>query len=229
VSSTYEPRVPACSPPWLTHQRLPWFEICAVFEMKGWSQVVGFHSRNPPNLAHQFLQKRAVVQTGADGLFVSPVSGPTANGDMDTAQVTRCYHELTMSREYADVDVVVGCFPSYARFAGPREAVFDAICHQNHGCTHFVLGPRHATLGDTGDADELRAMVESVQDRLGIKFVLGSRVYYCMECGEVTDSCPHPDSMHREISGTRTAEMLRRGDPFQYPMISDIVRDFLDT
>jgi len=200
-----------------------------LFEMKGWSQVVGFHTRNPPNLAHQFLQKQAFAETFADGLFISPVSGPPASGTLDVLQTTQCYNELTMSKEYESIDVVIGSFPSYVRFAGPREAIFDALCHQNHGCTHFVVGPHHARLGQEFDETELQAAIAAVQDDVSIKFVVGSRVYYCVECGRITESCTHPQKDRREVSGSRVTEILRGGDHFQYPMISDIVRDFLAT
>jgi ATP sulfurylase len=52
-----------------------------VFGQKGWTRVVGFHTRNVPHRAHEFIQLKALEETHADGLLISPVIGSPKAGD----------------------------------------------------------------------------------------------------------------------------------------------------
>ena len=59
-----------------------------IFSQKGWSRVIGFHTRNVPHRVHEFIQLRALDMVHADGLYISPVIGPKKSGDF--LQVRSC-------------------------------------------------------------------------------------------------------------------------------------------
>lgn len=52
----------------------------SVFVHKGWTRVVGFHTRNPAHRVHEHIQLTALRDTHADGLYISPVIGPKKPG-----------------------------------------------------------------------------------------------------------------------------------------------------
>ena len=113
-----------------------------IFSQKGWSRVIGFHTRNVPHRVHEFIQLRALDMVHADGLYISPVIGPKKSGDFLSGPILQSYQVLLESGVYPPGKVVLGAFSTYSRYCGPREAVFTAICRKNMGCDYFVVRTR---------------------------------------------------------------------------------------
>ncbi len=181
-----------------------------VFAHKGWSRVLGFHTRNVCHRVHEFIQLRGLAETHSDGLFISPVIGPKKDGDFLPGPIMRSYQLLLASGEvYPPGKVVLGSFATFSRYAGPREAVFTALCRKNMGCSHFILGRDHTGVGDFYPADANRRLFERLGD-LGVVPVFSEAFGY------------HPPSRSYQplgsagtlepISGTRMREALRTGE-----------------
>jgi len=180
-----------------------------IFAARGWSRVVGFHSRNVVHRAHEHIQLASLERYHCDGVFIHPVVGQKKAGDFTAEIVMRAY-ATAIEHHYPGDRVLLAGFPSYSRYAGPREAVFTALVRKNWGCSHFVVGRDHTGVGDFYAPSAVQALFDRLGD-LGITPVFFSEVRYCGTCDAYVDG-PHPDHGDlRRISGTECRRLLQQG------------------
>lgn len=181
------------------------------FKKKGWQRIVGFQTRNPLHRAHESVLQEALKV--ADGLFLHPLVGETKPDDITAETRLNSYRNLR-SFYYEESPVMLGVFPAAMRYAGPREALFHALCRKNYGCTHFIVGRDHAGVGNyyaPGAACDI--FKEFLPDELGIEPLFYPEVrYYCRKCREVVveGDCKHVQNYSR-MSGTLVRKMLAEG------------------
>lgn len=180
-----------------------------IFMHKGWSRVVGFHTRNVIHRAHEYIQMRALEITHADGLYVSPVIGPQKKGDFLPEPVLKSYRLMIDSGFYPAGRVLIGCFATYPRFCGPREAAFTAICRKNMGCSHFIIGRNHSGVGDYYRDEDYKKLFSELGD-LGITPVFFDAVGYNAKKRQYESSDAEPLEF---ISGTRARQALLNDEP----------------
>jgi ATP sulfurylase len=194
-----------------------------VFTRLGWSRVVGFHTRNVAHRGHEWIQREALARTGADGLYINPVVGAKKRGDFLSGPILTSYQRLLEFGCYPDGKVVLGSFFTYSRYAGPREAVFTALCRKNMGCSHFIVGRDHTGVGDFYAPDANRALFDSLGD-LGIEPVFFDAVGYNPETEEYEMS-DRADLL--TMSGTQVREALRSEQHLPQWFMREIVQDAL--
>jgi len=209
-------------------------QLRKLFEERGWARVLGFHTRNVIHRGHEYIQLKGMEDESCDGLLVHPIIGMKKQGDFSPNYIIKSYEKMIESF-YPKGKVVFATFSTYSRYAGPREALFTALCRKNFGCSHFIVGRDHTGVGDYYEAEASHRIFDQFPE-IGIKAVKFGEVFYSkrlrqyvhQEDGKVY----HGQEDKLSMSGSEARQMLQRGKMppgwFMRPEISKILLEALN-
>lgn len=150
-------------------------ELHHRFRKMGWRNVLAFHTTNP---MHK-LQRRVIIdaaKTHQAHILIHPAVGETKPGDLHYYARVRCYKAI---QRHLPLDMsALSLLPLAMRMAGPREALWHALINRNYGCTHFLVGPDHASPPQDNDGGrtfygkyQAQEFLRGFADEIGIEVV----------------------------------------------------------
>ena len=178
------------------------------FEKRKWETITAFQTRNPPHVAHEYIQRCALELV--DGLFIHQVVGELKPDDFPPEAVVESYTYL-IGNYYPAERVFMSPFSIAMRYAGPKAAVFLAIVRKNYGCTHFIVGRDMAGVGNYYEPYGAQTLLRKFD--IGIEPMLFRESYYCSRCKSVATekTCAHAPENHMKISMTQLRKLLANG------------------
>jgi len=190
-------------------------EMHQFFDKLNWQRVVCFQTRNPIHRPQFEMTIRAMRQAKAN-ILIHPVVGMTRPDDFDHFTRVRCYQAI--AKHYPPSSWALNLLPLAMRLAGPREAVLHAIMAKNYGCTHFIVGRRHASPGQNENGvrfyskNEAQELVNEFSNEIGIEIVPFEELVYLPFEDEYQTSNKIPDGAQTiSLSGSDIRQRIRNG------------------
>ncbi len=201
-------------------------EAREVFEKRGWKNIVAYQARNPPHVAHEYLQKVSLEYPGIDGLFIHLVVGRLKKGDYKADAILNSYESL-INNYHRKEKTFLGSLSITMRYAGPRASIFLAIIRRNFGATHYIIGRDQAGVGNFYDPYAAQRIFDEID--VGIVPLKFKDTFYCRRCRGITSEnvCPHDASDRMMISQTKIREMLKAGERIPEEIMRPEIADIL--
>jgi len=117
-------------------------ELRHRFRKVGWRRVLGVHCSNPLHRVHRELILNAAKAHGTH-ILLHPAVGTTKPGDLQYYARVKCYKAICA--HFPHEMATLSLLPLAMRMAGPREALWRVLIGRNFGCSHFLVGPDHAS------------------------------------------------------------------------------------
>ena len=153
-------------------------KIKILIKRKKLKTIAGFHTRNAPHKAHEWIHKFALEQ--CDGLIIHPMIGQYESGEYKEKNIIQSNKKLI--KLYNNKKIIFAVFNSYPRYAGPREALLHSIVRRNYGCTHFLVGRDHAGFKNFYSKYQSQNLCKKYKKYLSINIITFEEPFLCSNC-----------------------------------------------
>ena len=156
-------------------------EIRHELKKQGWQRIVGYQTASVIHRPQFELTLEAMRRAKAN-LLLLPIVGVTRTEDFNHYTRVRCYKEVF--KHYPPDTAVLSLLPYFMRFAGPKEALLNAIVAKNYGCTYFVVCHDHAAPGCSPEDSQFydwpasQEILQQQHESLGIELILFDEFVY---------------------------------------------------
>lgn len=210
--------------------RLSPSETHRKFSQNGWRKVIGFHTDSPIHCREKEASLFASRECGGS-IFMQPAVGLRYPGDLNHYTMVRCFQAAF--QKYPKNITSMGIIPLQRKYAGPREALFQAIIRKNYGCTHFMVTDDQADPFEKSDRkdryyplNEAQQLVEKFEEETGIKMVPMKNMVYSEDRAQyIPESEATPEMDIKDITQTELKRRLEYDleipEWYSYPEIVD--------
>ena len=160
-------------------------QIKNKFKKRNFKSIVGFHTRNAPHRAHEWIHGYGLKK--CDALLIQPMVGQSKKNEYKESVIIKTNLKL-INNIYKKKNIIFSIFNSYPRYAGPREALFHALIRKNYGCTHFLVGRDHAGIGNYYKKYQSQEMCKKYEEKIKIKIIGFREPYLCNTCKSIINS-----------------------------------------
>ncbi len=216
--------------------RLTPAETSRRFAQNGWRRVMGFHTDEYLHCAHREMVLHAARESNAT-ILLQPVVGLDHPGNIDHYTHVRCYEEII--KKFPGNMAMLSLISMAYRWAGPREALWQAIIKKNFGCSHFLVADGHGDPFACRHDHELfypahaaQELVQEYEGETGITMVPQKEMVYAEDKGQyLLKEAAGPTATSKTISSAELKRRLEQNLPipewFSYPeVVAELKRAF---
>jgi len=190
-----------------------------ILKKKKINQIAGFHTRNVPHKAHEWIHQMGIKYCGA--LLIQPMISQYRENEYNE-KIIIISNKYLVEKIYRNKKVFFAFFNSYPRYAGPKEALLHAIVRKNYGCTHFLVGRDHAGVENFYNIYDSQRLCILNQKQLGIKIIKFKEPYLCTDCNKIVNKrcplCKNNDNCYK-ISGTTIRKKIRESKNIEHTLM----------
>ncbi len=216
--------------------RLTPAETSRRFTQNGWRRVMGFHTDEYLHCAHREMVLHAAREANAT-ILLQPVVGLDHPGNIDHYTHVRCYEEIV--KKFPNNMAMLSLIAMAYRWAGPREALWQAIIKKNFGCSHFLVADGHGDPFACQQGRELfypthaaQELVRQYEGETGIIMVPLKEMVYAEDRAQyLLKDEAGPEMNIKSISSAELKRRLEQGlaipEWFSYPeVVAELKRAF---
>jgi sulfate adenylyltransferase len=205
------------------------------FVQNGWRKVIAFQTEDYPHCAHKEMTLQAAREAGAS-ILLHPIVGLGHPGDSEYFTKIRSYQKIV--KRYPKNMIMLNLMPLAPRFAGPREALWQAIINKNYGCSHIMIDDDHAdpfAVPKNNGTDRFyprgaaQDLVKAHEKETGIRMAPSRRMIYVEEKAQYISEDQATEGMNiRTLSAVELQRRLEHGleipEWFSFPEVVEELR-----